>query len=95
MTVKYSFFKICIICNKYFLVFHYFVYNKIKCSLPVFAPVTITVLPESWAVLVHIPVVHFKYILKVNKDRNITLGIPRTIVKRISMGCIFRPEIII
>ena len=67
----------------------------VKCSLPVFAPVTITVLPESWAVLVHIPVVHFKYILKVNKDRNITLGIPRAIVKRISMGCICRPEIII
>ena len=68
---------------------------RVKCSLPVFAPVTITVLPESLAVLVHIPVVHFKYILKANKDRNITLGIPKAIVKRISMGCICRPEIII
>ena len=27
-TVKYSFFKICIIFNQYFSVFHYFVYNK-------------------------------------------------------------------
>ena len=27
-TVKYSFFKICIIFNTYFPVFHYFVYNK-------------------------------------------------------------------
>ena len=30
MAVKYSFFKICIIFNQYFSVFHYFVYNKIK-----------------------------------------------------------------
>ena len=27
-AVKYSFFKICIIFNQYFSVFHYFVYNK-------------------------------------------------------------------
>ena len=27
-AVKYSFFKICIIFNQYFYVFHYFVYNK-------------------------------------------------------------------
>ena len=27
-AVKYSFFKICIILNTYFPVFHYFVYNK-------------------------------------------------------------------
>ena len=27
-AVKYSFFKICIIFNTYFPVFHYFVYNK-------------------------------------------------------------------
>ena len=28
-AVKYSFFKICIIFNQYFSVFHYFVYNKL------------------------------------------------------------------
>ena len=27
-AVKYSFYKICIIFNQYFSVFHYFVYNK-------------------------------------------------------------------
>ena len=34
-AVKYSFFKICIIFNQYFSVFHYFVYNKIiYCTFP-------------------------------------------------------------
>ena len=29
-AVKYSFFKICIIFNQYFSIFHYFVYNNIQ-----------------------------------------------------------------
>ena len=35
-AVKYSFFKICIIFNTYFPVFHYFVYNK--CSYRIVCP---------------------------------------------------------
>ena len=35
-AVKYSFFKICIIFNQYFSVFHYFVYNKIDKPLVVY-----------------------------------------------------------
>ena len=43
-AVKYRFFKICIIFNQYFSVFHYFVYNKITYSsliryqIPFFTP---------------------------------------------------------
>ena len=32
-AVKYSFFKICIIFNQYFSVFHYFVYNNVHIML--------------------------------------------------------------